>query len=73
MMRRAIAVRAREAGQTVSESARGPIFSQRNHQVKGPEESRHPWDYYKILKTIPGDEAFRPVSESECPLVANQK
>jgi branched-chain amino acid transport system substrate-binding protein len=42
-------------------------------QVKGSEESQHPWDYYKILKTIPGDEAFRPLSESECPLVANQK
>ena len=38
-------------------------------QVKTPEESKYPWDYYKILKTIPGDEAFRPLSESECPLV----
>jgi branched-chain amino acid transport system substrate-binding protein len=38
-------------------------------QVKTPEESKHPWDYYKILKTIPGDEAFRPLAESDCPLV----
>jgi branched-chain amino acid transport system substrate-binding protein len=38
-------------------------------QVKSPEESKYPWDYYKILKTIPGDEAFRPLAESECPLV----
>jgi hypothetical protein len=29
-------------------------------EVKKPEESRYPWDYYKILKTIPGEEAFRP-------------
>jgi len=38
-------------------------------QVKSPQESKYPWDYYKILKTIPGDEAFRPLAESECPLV----
>ena len=38
-------------------------------QVKKPAESKYPWDYYKVLATIPGDEAFRPLSESECPLV----
>jgi branched-chain amino acid transport system substrate-binding protein len=38
-------------------------------QVKAPEESKYPWDYFKVLKTIPGNEAFRPLSESECPLV----
>jgi branched-chain amino acid transport system substrate-binding protein len=38
-------------------------------QTKAPEESKYPWDYFKILKTIPGDEAFRPLSESECPLL----
>jgi branched-chain amino acid transport system substrate-binding protein len=38
-------------------------------QVKSPEESKYPWDYYTILATIPADEAFRPLSESECPLV----
>lgn len=38
-------------------------------QVKSPQESKYPWDYYKILKTIPGDEAFRPLSQSECPFV----
>ncbi len=38
-------------------------------QVKAPEESKYPWDYFKLLKTIPADEAFRPLSESECPLV----
>ena len=39
-------------------------------QVKSPSESKGPWDYYKILRTVPGDEAFRPLSKSECPLVA---
>ena len=38
-------------------------------QVKTPEESKYPWDYYKILATLPADQAFRPLSESECPLV----
>jgi branched-chain amino acid transport system substrate-binding protein len=38
-------------------------------QVKTPAESKYPWDYYKVLATIPGDQAFRPLSESECPLV----
>jgi hypothetical protein len=38
-------------------------------QVKIPAESNDPWDLVKIVKTIPGDEAFRPLSESECPLV----
>jgi branched-chain amino acid transport system substrate-binding protein len=38
-------------------------------QVKTPQESKGPWDYYKILETIPGDKAFRPLSESDCPYV----
>ena len=38
-------------------------------QVKKPEESKAPWDYYKVLSTIPGDEAFRPLSKSTCSLV----
>jgi branched-chain amino acid transport system substrate-binding protein len=38
-------------------------------QVKKPEESKYPWDYYHIRKVIPGDQAFMPLSESKCPLV----
>jgi branched-chain amino acid transport system substrate-binding protein len=38
-------------------------------QVKTPAESKYPWDYYKLLATIPADEAFRPLAQSECPLV----
>lgn len=38
-------------------------------QVKTPAESRYPWDYYKTLATIPGEQAFQPLSESTCPLV----
>jgi branched-chain amino acid transport system substrate-binding protein len=35
-------------------------------QVRRPEEARYPWDYYKILFTIPASQAFRPLAESEC-------
>ncbi len=38
-------------------------------EVKPPEESRYPWDYYKILSIIPGDKAFRPLANGKCPLV----
>ena len=40
-------------------------------QVKRPEESLYPWDYYRILRTIPGNTAFQPVAETGCPLVTN--
>ncbi len=36
-------------------------------QVKTPEESKKPWDYYKQLATIPGAQAFFTVEESGCP------
>jgi branched-chain amino acid transport system substrate-binding protein len=39
-------------------------------QVKTPAESKGPWDYDKTLATIPGDQAFRPMAEAGCPLVA---
>ncbi len=38
-------------------------------QVKTPAESTGPWDLYKLVATVPGDQAFRPLSESKCPLV----
>jgi len=38
-------------------------------EVKKPEESKGPWDYYKLVGTTPADQAFRPLSESSCPLV----
>lgn len=38
-------------------------------QVKKPSESKGPWDYYNILRTIPGDEAFKPLADSTCALV----
>ena len=38
-------------------------------QVKKPSESKAPWDLYKLVATIPGEEAFQPLSKSRCPLV----
>lgn len=40
-------------------------------QVKAPSESTEPWDYYKIVSVIPGNQAFRSMAESGCPLVAH--
>jgi len=38
-------------------------------EVKKPEESKGPWDYYKVRATIPASEAFRPLKDGGCPLV----
>ena len=37
-------------------------------EVKKPEESKKPFDYYKVIATVPGDRAFRPLAEGNCPL-----
>jgi len=39
------------------------------YQVKSPSESKWPWDVYKLIATIPGDQAFQPLSASRCPLI----
>ena len=41
-------------------------------QIKSPAESKYPYDYYKLVRTIPGAEAFKGVKDSECPLVARK-
>ena len=38
-------------------------------QVKTPAESKGPWDVYKILEAVPAEQSWRPLAESECPLV----
>lgn len=38
-------------------------------EVKKPEESKYPWDYYKVLAEVPGDQVFRPLKDGACPLV----
>ena len=39
------------------------------YEVKKPSESKGDWDYYKLREVIPGDQAFRPLKDSVCPLV----
>lgn len=38
-------------------------------EVKKPEESKYPWDYYKVLAEVPGDQVFRPMKDGGCPLI----
>jgi branched-chain amino acid transport system substrate-binding protein len=35
-------------------------------EVKKPSESKYPWDYYKVVQTIPGDQAYATKAESKC-------
>jgi len=38
-------------------------------QVKGQKESTTPWDYYKVVTKVPGDQAFTAVAQSKCSLI----
>jgi len=38
-------------------------------QVKKPSESKYPWDYYRLVQTMTGEQAFGKLSDSACPLV----
>jgi branched-chain amino acid transport system substrate-binding protein len=42
------------------------------YEVKTPKESKGPWDYYKLIKEIPGDQAFRPLDKGDCGLVTKK-
>ena len=39
-------------------------------RVKRPDEQRYPWDYYELMRSVPADQAFRPMAEGGCPLAA---
>ena len=54
-----------EAGDVV----RAQYYESVVYEVKKPGESTHPWDLYKIVQQIPGDQAFLPLAQSRCPLV----
>ena len=41
-------------------------------EVKKPSESKAPYDYYKVVQTIPAEQAFRPLNEGNCPLVTKK-
>jgi branched-chain amino acid transport system substrate-binding protein len=38
-------------------------------EVKKPSESKGPWDFYKLVGTVPGDQAFTPLAESKCAML----
>ncbi|HEY5896368.1 MAG TPA: ABC transporter substrate-binding protein, partial [Burkholderiales bacterium] len=42
-------------------------------QVKGPKESKEDWDVFKLVATVPAEQAFRPMSEGKCALVAGKQ
>ncbi len=42
-------------------------------EVKAPELSKGKWDNYTLLETIPGEQAFQPLSASRCPLIKNAR
>ena len=41
-------------------------------EVKKPSESKGPYDYYKLRATVPADQAFRPMDQGDCPIVAKK-
>jgi branched-chain amino acid transport system substrate-binding protein len=38
-------------------------------EVKTPEQSTGPWDYYRLKQTVPAAQAFRPIDQGGCPMV----
>ncbi len=40
------------------------------YEVKKPSESKGPWDYFKLIRTVPAAQAYRPLDQGGCPLVA---
>jgi branched-chain amino acid transport system substrate-binding protein len=38
-------------------------------EIKKPEESKYPYDYYRLISTVPADKAFRPMADGGCPMV----
>ena len=38
-------------------------------EVKKPEELKYPYDYYRLISTIPAEQAFRPIADGGCALV----
>jgi len=41
-------------------------------EVKKPADVKTPWDYYNVVEKIPAEDAFLPLSQSECPLLKGQ-
>ena len=58
-------------GRTGSIRADGRVmYDMTLYEVKTPAESKYPWDYYKTVRSIPAEKAFRSTADGGCPLVA---
>jgi branched-chain amino acid transport system substrate-binding protein len=57
-------------GGTIREDGR-VIRDMHYFEVKSPSESKYPWDYYRLIRDIPAAQVYRPLGDSECPLVKN--
>ncbi|MDB5360969.1 MAG: putative branched-chain amino transporter, periplasmic binding protein [Rhodospirillales bacterium] len=44
------------------------LYDMSLYEVKTPAESKYPWDYYKLVKDIPAEKAFRPIADGGCPI-----
>ena len=53
---------------TIREDGR-VVFDLTLYEVKAPNESRYPWDYYRRVADIPAASAFRPLVQSDCPMI----
>jgi len=42
------------------------------YETKAPAESKGDWDFFKLISTVPGEQAFRPLADGNCPLVKPQ-
>ncbi|SHG97803.1 ABC transporter substrate-binding protein [Bradyrhizobium erythrophlei] len=56
-------------GKGMIESNGRTIHSAYLFEVKKPSESKGPWDFYKLIGTVPGDQAFTPLDKSTCALL----
>lgn len=56
-------------GETVVRQDGRAMHAMHLFEVRRPDESRGPWDYCKLVRTIPGEEAFRPMAGGGCSLV----
>jgi branched-chain amino acid transport system substrate-binding protein len=56
-------------GETIIRPDGRAVHAMHLFEVKAPADSRAPWDYYRLVQTIPGEQAFRPMAEGGCAMI----
>jgi branched-chain amino acid transport system substrate-binding protein len=56
-------------GETIIRPDGRAVHAMHLFEVKAPADSRAPWDYYRLVQTIPGEQAFRPMAEGGCAII----